>query len=525
MLLGGADMELAAQTPDWLWAQAAGGASIEQCADLAVDSTGNSIVVGYFFGTATFGSTTLTSSSSGGGVNYSDIFVAKMDASGHWLWAKRAGGTNSDNALSIALDDDGNSYVTGFFQSSADFGSHTLQCTPSGLSGTIKSDIFVAKLDPSGKWLWAIQAGGADSESGCGVAVDKGGASLVTGWFKGVTWFGTNSLTSRGDDDIFVAKLDAAGTNWLWVRQAGAAKSDRGQGIALDAAGNSHISGYFQSTASFGTNTLTSAGGYDAFVSKLDVDGNWLWARQAGGASDDISYDIVVDDTGDAHVTGSFYGNATFGPTSLTGSGSDDVFVGCLDSAGNWRWAQRAGGTGLDVGLGIALDGARNTLVIGGYVGTSRFGTNTLISSGGRDIFVAKTDASGNWLWAQRAGGNGADFGTAIGVDGTGNGHAAGYFEGTAAWGSMALTSIGASDVFVAALRVAGLTTPVVSIRLYGNTPVLSWAAVPGAVSYNVYGSMDPSSSYSLLTSTNTTTYSHTGTEPRMFFKVSATTP
>ncbi len=136
---------LFAQNEDWFWAKKAGGTSNESGKSIAVDDNGNSYVTGYFYGSATFGTTTLSGSG---------IFVAKMDSNGNWLWAKQAGGLYSGYSYGIAVDANGNSYVTGYFSGSATFGTTTLTS-----SSEYYSDIFVAKLDSSGNWLWAKQAG------------------------------------------------------------------------------------------------------------------------------------------------------------------------------------------------------------------------------------------------------------------------------------------------------------------------------------------------------------------------------
>ena len=150
---------LFAQNGDWLWAKQAGGASNDESYNIAVDANGNSYVTGNFTGSATFGSTTLTSS------GYNDIFVAKLDSNGNWLWAKKAGGTSEDNGLSITFDANGNSYVTGYFESSATFGTTTL-------TSNQYEDIFVAKLDSNGNWLWAKKAGGINDDYGWSISVD-----------------------------------------------------------------------------------------------------------------------------------------------------------------------------------------------------------------------------------------------------------------------------------------------------------------------------------------------------------------
>ncbi len=370
---------LFAQNVDWLWAKQAVGTDYDICRGIAVDANGNSYVTGHFDGSATFGTTTLTSSGS------YDIFVAKMDINGNWLWAKQAGGTNEDEGICIAINANGNSYITGFFYGSATFGTTTL--TSSG-----DFDIFVAKLNSNGNWLWAKQAGGTDNDFGNGIAVDANGNSYITGDFVESATFGTTTLTSSEYDDIFVAKLDING-NWLWVKQAGGTYPDYfygNYGIAIDANGNSYVTGNFAESATFGTTTLTSSGDYDIFVAKMDINGNWLWAKQAGGTSDDYCSSITVDDNGNSYVTGYFWGSATFGTTTMTSSGNSDIFVAKLDSNGNWLWVKQAGGTSFDCGNSIAVDANGNSYVTGYFTESATFGATTLTGSGYKDIFVAK---------------------------------------------------------------------------------------------------------------------------------------
>ena len=274
------------------------------------------------------------------------------------LWAKRAGGTNTENALGIAVDGAGNSYVTGIFGSfsSATFGPGETNETTLTSAGF--EDIFVAKYDASGALVWAKRAGGTGLDVGVGIAVDGSGNSYVTGFFRDSATFGpgeTNetTLTSAGDGlgTIFVAKYDASG-DLVWAKRAGG-RQDSGNGIALDGSGNSYVTGSFADSAIFGpgeTNetTLTSAGIFNIFVAKYDASGDLVWAKRAGGSSFDLGIGIAVDGARNSYVTGLFGGSATFGlgetnQTTLTSAGSGDIFVAKYDASGDLVWANRAG--------------------------------------------------------------------------------------------------------------------------------------------------------------------------------------
>ncbi len=129
----------------------------------------------------------------------------------------------------------------------------------------------------------------------------------------------------------------------------------------MDSAGNSHVTGLFFGTATFGTTRLTSKGKYDIFVAKVDPYGKFLWVISMGGSSWDTGYSISVDGAGNSHVTGNFSGTATFGPATLTSNGTTDIFVARVGPTGKLVWVTSAGGEGvyppaLDIGLGISVD-------------------------------------------------------------------------------------------------------------------------------------------------------------------------
>ncbi len=376
------------------------------------------------------------------------ISVCVFAQAPEWQWATQAGGIHYDEGIAITIDDTGNSYVTGNFSDTASFGSYSL--TSSG-----DHDIFVSKMDDNGNWLWATQAGGTYGDSGIGFTIDDAGNSYVTGCFKDIATFGSYTLYSSGDYDIFAAKIDDSG-NWLWATQAGGSGWDRGNGITIDDAGNSYVTGWFEGTASFGSYFLNNSGFWDIFVAKIDESGNWLWATQAGGSDSELGIGITIDNTGCSYVTGNFVGTSSFGPYSLTSSGGADIFVAKMDANGNWQWVTRAGGNDLDGGLGITIDNAGYSYVTGNFVGTSYFGPYSLTSSGGGDIFVAKMDANGNWQWVSRAGGIENDYGYGITIDDAGNSYVAGDFKETATFGSYSLTSSGDADIFAAKMDAVG---------------------------------------------------------------------
>ena len=304
---------------NWQWVTQAGGVNVDIGRSITIDSAGNTYITGGFRQTATFGSSSLISS------GYGDIFVAKMDAGGNWQWATQAGGVGWDSGVGITIDNAGNTYITGIFEETAIFGTYSI-------TSNEVCDIFIAKMDASGNWQWATQAGGVDTDFGQDITVDNAGNTYVTGYFQETATFGAYSITSSGSFDIFIAKMDASG-NWQWATQAGGVGWDSGVGITIDNAGNTYITGIFEETAIFGTYSITSNEVYDIFIAKMDAGGNWQWVTQAGGIDVDFGQDITIDNAGNTYVTGCFRQTATFGAYSITSSGGVDIFVAKLNSS------------------------------------------------------------------------------------------------------------------------------------------------------------------------------------------------
>jgi hypothetical protein len=305
------------------------------------------------------------------------------------------------------------------------------------------------------EWQWAVQAGGNSSDEGYAIGIDEEGSSYIAGNFRSTASFGSNTLTSNGGSDIFVAKIDLNG-NWLWATNVGDSSLDAGSGIIVDADGNCYVTGWFIGTANFGSYCLISNGDMDIFIAKIDTDGNWLWATQAGGNGTDEGYAVTIDGEGCSYVTGNFQNTAIFGSYALNCSGPRDVFIAKLDTTGNWLWAIQSGGNDWAIGCGITIDSAGNIYAIGQFLSTATFGSYSLISSGDWDIFVAKIDTNGDWLWVTSAGGDNWDTVNGITIDCFGDSFVTGEFRSTATFGSNSLTSYGGCDLYVAKIDTNG---------------------------------------------------------------------
>jgi hypothetical protein len=311
--------------------------------------------------------------------------------SGNHLWSKRFGDAGNQWTEGIATDANGNVLVSGAFEGTVDFGGGPL--TSAGIW-----DAFVAKLDPAGDHLWSQRIG---EQAYAFITTDAAGNVLVVGYFQGTVDLGGGPLTSAGDWDVFVAKLDAAG-NHLWSKRFGDASLQGAESIATDAAGNVLVTGYFEGTVDLGGGPLTSAGDSDIFVAKLDPAGNHLWSKRFGDASLQVGFG-GSDAAGNVLVTGYFEGTVDLGGGPLTSAGSYDVFVAKLDPSGNHLWSQRFGDASLQAGFGT-IDASGNVLVSGHFEGTVDFGGGPLSSAGGLDAFIAKLDPAGNHLWSKRFG-------------------------------------------------------------------------------------------------------------------------
>ncbi len=329
-------------------------------------------------------------------------------------WAGKYGGNGEDVVAAMYTDGSGNTYSTGYFTLNCDF---DISEETSIISTGIDYEIFVAKTDENGQFAWAKAMGGLSGENGTAITADADGNVYVTGVYQETADFdpgaATFNLTSSGGLDIFVVKLDADG-NFVWARSFGGEDYEQTTGIAVDSSGNVYLTGYFYAAADFDPSAaefeMTPFGSGDGFAVKLDSSGDFLWAKQFGGTGFDLATTMEMTADG-IYISGNFAGNADFNPSdsetfNLTTSG-DGVYILHLDTDGEFVNATKVcEANGNIYGLGLDIDSTGNAYVSGYFGGIIIFATDggapiTYNSPNFYNGYVAKVAAGGQAVWAK----------------------------------------------------------------------------------------------------------------------------
>lgn len=457
---------LNAQNPTFEWANQMGGVLDSKGWSIITDNNGNVYSTGSFLGTVDFdpGAGTMNLTSNGS----QDIFIQKLDTDGKLLWVKQIAGVGIGLGVSIKVDPSGNVYTTGYFEGVTDFdpGTGVRNLTSNG-----GRDIFIQKLDDKGNLLWVKQMGGTNRDVGVSMAIDNV-SIYITGYFQGVVDFdpgtGVKNLTSNGDNDIFIQKLDSNG-NLLWVKQIGGPGDDRAQASTLDLQGNIYITGGFSGTVDFdpssGSSSLNSTGSQDAFIQKFDTAGNFLWVKHISGNLFKVGSSIATDALGNIYSVGYFLGAVSFeqgsNSTTLVSNGGYDMFICKHKTDGSLIWLKQIGGLSSDFVLSMSIDASAGLYFTGSFRQTVDFdpgvGDNVLTANGGSDIFILRLDSAGNYSWAKSIGGLNLDEARSITNDNRGGILTTGSFQNAVDFnpgtGVANLSSIGNNDIFIQKLR------------------------------------------------------------------------
>ena len=356
----------------------------------------------------------------------------KMDPTGNYVKTYVFG--RSDNSYAVAgaikFDASGDLYIAGYFTgNNVDFDPDTSEYKLSDIGSG--NDAYIMKMDATGKFLWARHwdynkdAGGANNtlEEGPAMDLDGSGNIYCAGQFLGTVDFDPDTSTYKMtalQGDGYVSKFDGDG-NFLWAKQIVADTTQSKfvvvKSVSADASGNVFVAGYFIGTADFNPDTTVvyslAATSQQGFILKLDASGNFLWAKKIGKEAADpiLNYNtanaVLTDAAGNAYVTGSYMESVDFGTIQRTSEGLSDIFIAKLDASGNYLWVQSAG-TFYDgeYGYRLAFDGVGNLIVTGNYHGTLTFSGNSISTNGDADIFVLKLTPQGNVTWLKGFGGS-----------------------------------------------------------------------------------------------------------------------
>lgn len=462
-----------AQAPVFGWAKQIGGILDEIGYSVTSDSSGNIYITGTFKGTVDFdpGAGVFDLTSAGD----TDVFVAKLDASGNFIWAKKIGNAFPDGSFSIASDALGNTFIAGSFDDTVDFdpGAATVNLISAG-----NSDIFILKLDALGNYIWAKNVGSTSVDYALSATIDIAGNVYTTGVFTGTVDFDPAAaffnLTADGED-VFILKLDASG-NFVWAKNVGGAGSDSGRSVYVDSLYNVYIAGSFQATVDFdpgaGTANLTCYGTYSTFILKLDNNGNFVWVKNLGENAPDVTaMSVAVDPSGNVYSTGYLMGGTgDFDPGAAVynltcTAGSDDTFISKLDASGNFVWAKNIQSGSVDIGRGIALDFVGDVYITGNFYGTGDFDTGSgvyTLNSPGLSAYILKLNSLGNFVWARNIEGlDGSTDANGITVNTSGSIYTTGWFYLTSDFNTDAgtgyLSSYYGWDVFVHKMNQTGV--------------------------------------------------------------------
>lgn len=378
------------------WGKCAGSPTNNEVSNgVTVDANGNAYYTGKFESTALFPNNQNYVSN-----GQSDIFLSKINSQGNTLWVKTAGGQYIDEGTSVAIDAQGNVYITGYYSQSATFGNQTINAAGN-------TDIFIAKYNNAGNLSWVISAGGNDSDKAKSIAIDGSGNVYITGSYINSATFGSFTVNCSGLG-VFLAKYNSSGTA-LWARTSTGAASASGNDIAIS--GNSvYVVGNFFSSITFGAFTLESQNPrppIQGFAVCYDVNGNVLWGdTQYSGFGQSWFYGCAADASGNLYVAGKFDSNIMWDGLSITSSGQQDALFIKYNSTGAAQWVKAGGSPG-------GHEGAMDIKVVNSYVyaagffsNTSSFGATSVAPNGGNDIFITFLALNnGNFSYAFSDGG------------------------------------------------------------------------------------------------------------------------
>lgn len=453
----------------WIWAKSAGSTGLDGTRDIYTDAAGNTYATGTFSGiTATFGSITLTNADPNGFNR--DIFVAKYDTDGNVLWAKSAGGTGNDAGNAIAVDGDGNVYITGEFKGTADFSGTSLSQTNANTE-----EIFVAKYNSSGTMQWAKRAGGVGRDWGYGIAVDQDGAVYVTGNFtNNVDFDGTPYSSISGNNaDGYIAKFNTNGS-LLWVEQIGGSNPggqnslQSSNAIAYNMENNTFsVLGWYYGKVTWGglggvvdsSSAYPNSGLYSGFVATYDSSGAIQWVssideEQVNSSGHSEFNDIAIDGDDNIYIVGSVAGKLTYAPGQTiemvhTNSWNFDVFTAKYNDSGVFQWVEKEGAEDTDVGNKIVVNNQNDILITGSYSTALTIGTYNLplVTNG---LLLVRYSSTGNVLWAFGEPGAYLSNPLGLGVDAQGHIYVGGEFLNNSTFGGINITAVGLNDSFLA---------------------------------------------------------------------------
>lgn len=393
------------QETEFQWADAFGSGGLDKGNSVTADANGNVYTAGVFYDTVNFdiGMPNASLSSFGS----ADIFVTKHDPLGNFLWVKQIGGSGFEIMVAMASDLQGNIYLTGSFAGTCDFdpGSAVQNQASNG-----SFDIFILKLDQDGNFNWVYTNGSSSQEIGDAITVTDAGEVFAAGHFRGTVDFDLSSntydlISSVSYTDIFILHLNTNG-DFQWVKQLGGTLADYAEDIEIDPSGNIITVGRFSGTADFdpgpGIFNITSNGGTDYFISKLDPNGNFIWAKGIGGIESDAACSVTTDMNGNVYSAGYFRDVVNFGLGGvLTSSGGRDIFIYKLNSNGNPVWLRKIGNSFSESVGGIEIIEGNKILTYGRAKGTVDFNTDAIVqnyNSSTYDVFLHLINLNGGYI-------------------------------------------------------------------------------------------------------------------------------
>jgi hypothetical protein len=470
-----------AQTPTLHWAKGFGGVLNEEGIDIVADNLGNVYTTGLFTGTVDFdpgvNSYSITNPF---GPNSHGAFIQKLDPLGNFIWAKAmTGNVNSPMGSksypnAITLDNNGNIYITGWFNGEIDFNPDS-----AGMNILSGSSSFILKLNSQGNFVWVKEIGGGGSYGGKDIALDSTGNIIVIGNFGGQVDFdpgiGTHYMNSGGSYDTYILKLDTAGS-FIWAKQYGTSIDDLCYNLGLDNFENIYFTGHSQG----------APGGQDYFLVKLDSLGNTIWTMNIDDGINNLIGGILcplsIDHLGNSIIAGYFNGTTDFdpGPPVFNLTGNASTFILKLNPNGNFIWAKKVDGPVSSITVtSIASDVQNNIYFTGDFAGTIDFDPNAATNNVSsniniQDVFILKLNESGNFDIVTTFGGNDFDGANSIFLDSNKYIYTTGAFYGTTDLNpdttNLSFVSNGYNDAFIQKLRQCSNTISTinpVSCELY----------------------------------------------------------